>query len=137
MSFYKTIKATPKEVTDRDLFNINISPSEEEKVYIKKTYPRILDENRDQIFFIHSCRILGDKFRGKNTYFTIKSERDCHNCLFGTSLDPHRVACILRSGTGIENVFSKSLLTRFKNESISVFPACMFENIHFEECKIS
>lgn len=114
MSFYKTTGASLKEVQDEDLLYASPNAAAES---IK---PKIYEEDRNQIFFIRSSRLLGDKYRGRNTYFTIKPECDCHNCLF--------------SANGISCALNLKILKKYTEYYPWYF--CIIENVHFEEYKI-
>lgn len=128
MSFYKSTGASFKEVQDGDL--LCTSPTEDQSHYATAEIfefikPEIFRENRNQIFFIRSSRFLGDKYRGRNIYFTIKPDCNCRNCLFRYSSQV--LSCALRLKEGREQDYTRSF-----NEQ---YP-CIIENVHFEEYKM-
>lgn len=135
MSFYKSVGASLKEVQDGDFlctFPISTHRGHHAADAIKYIKPEILRENRNQIFFIRSSRILGDKFRGRNTYFTIKPGCDCHNCIFRVN----SMSCALRLKERREWIYSKSLIEQYTKHDVIIEDPCMFESVHFEECKM-
>lgn len=132
MSFYKSIGASFKEVQDGDLLCTSHTDINGGYLADEILKPEILRENRNQIFFIRSSRLLGDKFRGRNIYFTIKPESDCYNCIFRVN----GMTCALKSKESREQIYSKSLIEQYAKQDVIIVDPCTLENTHFEEYKM-
>ena len=135
MGFYKSVGASLKEVQDGDFlctFPISIFRSHHATGAVELVKPEILRENRNQIFFIRSSRLLGDKFRGRNIYFTIKPESDCYNCIFRVN----GMTCALKSKESREQIYYKSLIEQYAKQDVIIVDPCTFENVHFDEYKM-
>ena len=137
MGFYKSVGASLKEVQDGDFlctFPISIFRSHHATGAVELVKPEILRENRNQIFFIRSSRLLGDKFRGRNIYFTIKPESDCYNCIFRGSSNQRIID--VKTKESREQIYSKSLIEQYAKQDVIIEDPCTLENVHFEEYKM-
>ena len=126
MSFYKSIGASFKEVQDGDLLCTSHTDINGGYLADEILKPKIYKENRNQIFFIRSCRFLGDKYRGGNVYFTIKPECDCSHCLFNANGSK---SCALKTKEDRKQFYD------YTRPLIEQYP-CILENVHFEEYKM-